>query len=173
MSRLTPGVRTNIGATVPPPPLPTRPSVRPPGLPIARDITNPNAGINQRMLPGALPIAMPVAQREGEEPGAQHVAPDPLWISRWQNSPNPKKRWVNAYRFWKGGVVYQTRGRIESNILGFWWTDGYQMGYSGISDRLFQQFVRLTTSPGVWFHRYILGPGWKPGAGALYPEVAP
>lgn len=168
-----PGTRTNIGTTVPPPALPSRAAVRPPGLPVARQITDPSRGVNQRMLPNALPIGLPVAQQEGETPAAKVIAPAPLWISRWQNSPNPEKRWVNAYRFWRAGVHYETRGLIASNILSFWWTDGYQMGYEGIPDNLWQQFVRLTTSPGVWFHKHILGPGWRPGNGALYPEVAP
>ncbi len=169
MATKPPTPLTNIGTSVPPRSLPSRPPrAIPPALPVG--------GNGQRFLPAGLHVALPVAVPEGTDPGRRVIAPDPLWIARWQPSataPLSRAPWVIAYRFWRQGVAYQTRGMMTSNVLSFWFNDGFQCGHEGVPDSMYHAFVRLTSSVGQWYHRNILGPGWRPGAGPLYTEVAP
>ncbi len=116
------------------------------------------------MMPNALPIGLPVAQQEGEQPGSKVVAPDPLWISRWQPSatiPLSKAPWIIAYRWYSAGVVYQTLGLMSSDRIELWFKDGHQHWYE-VPRSLYEDFRRLTSSVGQWLHRNILG-GWSPG----------
>ncbi len=152
-----PGTLTNIGTTTPP--------------------TRPLQGRPRVFIPGtgtALPIGLPVAQQEGEVPGAKAIAPDPLWISRWQNSATPigqPRPWVVGYKWWIKGLVYQSVGQpLPYNQIDFKWRD-YARGYINIPDDLLDKFKHWTDSVGQFFHQFILVPNWKPGMGARYPEV--
>lgn len=149
-----PGPLTNIGASIP--------------------AARPLMGRPRAFVPGtgtALPIGLPVAQLEGEAPGPQVVATDPLWISRWQNSATPigqPRPWVVGYRWWVQNVVYQSIGRpLPYYRIDLMWRD-HRHAYINIPRDLWEEFRQLTTSVGQWFHRRILGPDWKPGKGALY-----
>ena len=142
---------TNIGTTVP----------------RARALTQPAP----RFVPGsrALPVALPVDDGSGR----QYVTPDPLWISRWQPSatrPLSKAPWVTGYRWWLKGSVYQSLGKIDYYRIDLKWRD-HAHAYI-VPDALFFEFRGLRSSVGQWFHRTLLGPGWKPGAGSVYPNFA-
>jgi hypothetical protein len=144
---------TNIGASVPG----------------ARPLTEPA----QQFRPGSgqgLPVGLPVARIEGEGPGAVYVAADPLWIARWQSSPNPADKWVQAYRWFVADVKYETWGPNPAYRIDFLWKD-HAHAYL-VPFRLFDNFRKLATSPGVWFHDFIVGRGWKRGQGALWPNWA-
>ncbi len=156
---------TNIGTTRPiarPLTEPARP-VLPTGLPIG--------GTFQRFRPGATPEALIEAQREGEPPGPQAIAPDPLWISRWQPTatvPPEDGPWVVGYRWWVQNVIYQSIGTpLPYYRIDLMWRD-HRHAYVGIGRDLWQEFRQLQTSVGQWFHRRILGPGWHRGQGAMY-----
>ena len=149
---------TNIGTTVPP---------RVPLAVPAPRLVPPAPGV-----PTGIPVALPVAGREGEAPGPQAIAPDPLWVSRWQPSATPQgqpRPWVVGYRWWVQGVVYQSiRTPLPYFRIDLMWRD-HRHAYIEIPRDLWERFRRLTTSVGQFFHREILGPGWRPGAGARYP----
>jgi hypothetical protein len=146
---------TNIGTSIPP----------------VRPLTeNP-----QRFKPGtgnALPIGLPVAAREGEQ-SQQYIAPDPLWTSRWQPSATPPDKnppWVVGYRWWVAGVRYQSWGPepLGRYRLDLKWRD-HAHAYL-VPRNVWEEFRLLTTSVGQWFHRRILGPGWRRGQGSLFPD---
>ncbi len=146
----------NIGASTPP----GQALVRPARLFVPRTGT-------------ALPIALPVAQREGEQPGPQAIANDPLWVSRWQPSPTmprSKAPWVVGYRWWVQNVVYQSIGTpLPYYRIDLKWRD-HAHAYIEIPRDLWEEFRQLRTSVGQWFHQRILGPNWKKGAGSLFPD---
>ncbi len=148
--------RTNIGTTPPP----RQALVRPARLFVPRTGT-------------ALPIALPVAQQEGETPGPQAIASDPLWVSRWQPSatvPLSKAPWVVGYRWWVQNVVYQSIGTpLPYYRIDLKWRD-HMHAYTNIPRNVWEEFRQLQTSVGQWFHRRILGPGHVKGGPALYPD---
>jgi hypothetical protein len=152
-------VTTNIGATVPP--RAPAPGFALPGR--HRPQTDPRTG---------LPIALPVAAREGE-PSRRVVAADPLWISRWQNSTSPpdERPWVRGFRWWVPNVQYATWGPTPENDyrIDFLWKD-HRHAYHGIPRPVWEQLRAWTGSVGEWFHDNILVPDWKPGRGARYPN---
>ena len=149
---------TNIGTSRPPQRPLTEPASR------FRPPTGP--------LPAGAPEALPVAGREGEAQ-QQFVAPDPLWTSRWQPSktvPLSKAPWVVGYRWWHAAVKYQSWGPepMGRYRLDLKWRD-HAHAYLVPRD-VWEEFRLLTTSVGQWFHRRILGPGWRPGRGSLFPD---
>ena len=151
-------VRTNIGTTVPP----ARPLTEAP-----QRLNPPRDGVMT-----GVPVALPVAQFEGEEPRVQLIAPDPLWVSRWQNSKTPVGRerpWVKGYRWWVAGVKYETWGPDPLYRIDIMWKD-HKHAYTGIPRDLWEDFRKLTGSVGEWFHKFILPPNWRPGMGAMWPN---
>ena len=154
MPPIRPPALTNIGTSVPPV---RRPSPR---------VFVPGTGT-------ALPVALPVATPEGQDPGPQQVAADPLWVSRWQPSatvPLSRAPWIVGIRFWAQNVVYQSIGTpLPYYRIDFRWRD-HAHAYTNIPREVWDHFRTLTTSVGQAYHRLILGPGWRPGAGALYPD---
>jgi hypothetical protein len=146
-----PGDLTNIGTTVPP----------------------AKVGSSRPVMRGGLPVARPVGAPEGEDPGPKVVAPDPLWISRWQPSatvPLSKAPWVVGYRWWVQGVVYQSVGEPMPHYrIDLLWRD-HAHAYTHIPRALWEEFRQLGTSVGSWFHKKILGPNWRPGVKPLYPD---
>lgn len=161
------------------------PRIPPPGtrLPVALPIA----------LPRALPIAKPIADQLtnidatnlAARPGdfgiptarrLDQVNPDPLWISRWQDSATPlgkPRPWVTGYRWWEANVPFRTWGPDPMYRIDFMWNNQSGMkpyGYRNIPRELWEEFARLTTSVGQWFHARILGPGWRRGNGALFPD---
>lgn len=153
-----PGMKTNIGTTVPPrvPPSAPPPSFRPPR-------PGESSGI---------PVAMPVAQMEGETPGPKVMVPEPLWVSRWQPTatvPASEGPWVTGYRLWHEAVAYQGYGVLGYFRLDFMWRD-HRHAYTHIPRDVWFEFRGWTGSVGQWFHENILVPNWKPGRGARYPN---
>lgn len=149
---------TNIGTSIPPrlPPTSTPPRFQPPGD-----------------GPTGRPVALPVAQLADETPEAKVVAPDPLWTSRWQPSKtkDPRKRpWVVAYRWWAAGVAFESWGPSSSPRIDLMWRD-HRHAYI-VSQELFERFRQNTGSVGEWFHKHILGKGWRPGMGSKWPNWA-
>ncbi len=141
-------------------------------------------------LPRALPIATPIGDqltnidttelraRPGDFSPLQtgkrldQINPDPLWISRWQDSATPigkPRPWVKGYRWWEAQVPFKSWGPDPMYRIDIKWADA-AFGYRDIPRELWEEFVHLTTSVGQWFHRRILGPGWRRGDGALYPD---
>lgn len=158
MPPIQPPRLTNIGTTVPPVKVPAVPRPFVPGTGTAR------------------PVGLPVAVPEGQDPGPQVVAPNPLWVSRWQPSatvPLSRAPWVTGYRAWRVGVVYQAYGHpLPWNRVDFLWgKQGVRRGYTGVPDEVYFGLLYLQGSVGQFFHRFILPPNWRPGMGALYPEV--
>lgn len=176
------------------PPLPRRssglglPTALPIATPIAQPLTNIDTTVPpvrplteppQRFQPGAgppgeaLPVALPVARFEGEEPGKQFIAADPQWTSRWQPSatpPNQPRPWVVGYRWWASGVRYESWGPDPLFRIDLWWRNGHRRAFAMIPRSVWLDFRNLHTSVGRWFHKTLLGPGWKPGRGSLYPD---
>lgn len=129
----------------------------------------PRVPLTEPVRPGQ---TLPVAQFEGETPGARMIAPDPDWISRWQPSatrPLDKAPWIVGYRWWVAGVMYESWGPDELFRIDLMWRD-HKHAYSAIPRTLWEDFRKLGSSVGQWFHKNILGPGWKPGKGSLFPD---
>lgn len=166
------GRRTNIGTTVPPvAPMFSRPQqFKRVGLPVAQ---REGEAVGPRLIPNAPPVALPIAQREGEALLPKVIAPDPLWVSRWQNSATPvgqPRPWVTGYRWWVAGVHYSSGWYDpDSYRIDFMWRN-HREAYMLIPYAVWQDFRLNTGSVGQWFHRNILVPGWKRGMGARYPS---
>lgn len=143
---------TNIGTSVPPRVIP---------------------GPAQRFRPGtgqALPLGLPQAVPEGQDPGPQVESAEPLWVSRWQPSKTPvnqKRPWVTGYRSYVKGNVYPSKGRIDHYRIEMMFIDGHQHWYE-VPEDLFFAFRVLTKSVGEWLHDNILRP-MKSGA-ASFPN---
>lgn len=153
---------TNIGTTRPGParPLTEKPQRFAPqqGQRVAAALGN--------APPPAVPVAMPVAAREGEEQ-QQYVSPEPLWISRWQPSktvPLSKAPWIIAYRWWIQGAVYNELGGRPLNYyrIDLWFKDGHQHYYQ-VDRSKWLEFRALLTSIGQWLHQNNLGRNWVNG----------
>ncbi len=152
-----PGGHTRSMAGPPRVPGPTR-SARTPGAPLT------NIGTTD------LQARPDLFGKPGRALFLDRVNPDPLWISRWQNSATPigqPRPWVIAYRWWEHMVPFASWGPDPLYRIDIKWRD-YAHAYIGIPQDLWYEFRGLTTSVGQWFHRRILGPDWKPGKGALF-----
>lgn len=136
MRRPTSGATTNIGASVPP---------------ITTGVT-PEVGSPLGQAGGAVALQQ-----------AKIVQPEPLWISRWQPSPDPADKWVKAYRWWSGAAAYEdSTGSLVGPPPGLDWIDIWHTNEYAhrhkvpSSDGLIGKLSTLTTSVGRWVHKYLL-----------------
>jgi hypothetical protein len=77
---------------------------------------------------------------------------------------------VVGYRWWVQNVVYQSIGSpLPYYRIDLKWRD-HAHAYTHIPRELWEEFRQLQSSVGQWFHARILGPGWRKGAGSMFPD---